>query len=287
MLTIAEGGTSRRQTAGQGVRMTGRRKAKPNGGSAAGADERLTARLAAAGAMLPQLYAAADILADTPTPQRLREAILDENALARPSLSARVKVYEKLQQRYFPPARPAEWPILIAALHRESHADQRALIAYVALCATEPMFRTLNLRWLVPRLDDLGREVEVGDVLHVLEVLEPEHREIKRWGEATRRSLAQHYLGALRDFGFARGIAKKRLARPHVGSEVVRYACELLLARCVAPPEVLRHEIIRATGLDLDATLDALEELDRSGVVRFRSQGGVVDLRFTGTEAQP
>lgn len=149
------------------------------------------------------------------------------------------------------------------------------------------MFRTLNLGWLVPHLADVGRDVEVAEVLQAITKLERDHPEVKRWGGSTRLSLAQHYLGALRDFGFARGIARKRLARPHVGPRVVLFACELLLGRQVAPREILQHPLVRVLGLDLQGAIDALDELDRLGVIGFRAQGGVVNLDILAGQARP
>lgn len=263
---------------GGGTRLAMKGAGRKRVGSGKQPKERLTARLAAAGAMLPELYATAEVIGESPTPARLREAILHENVLARSSLPARVKVYQKLQQRYFPPSSPDEWPLLVRALSREEKSDQKALVTYVALCAYDPLFRTLNLRWLVPQLNDVGREIEVAEVLQAVEVLERSHPEVKRWGESTRLSLAQHYLSALRDFGFARGGARKRLARPHVGAHVMLFVCELLLGREVPPRDVLQHDLVRVLGLDLNGAIEALNELDRLGMVHFRSQGGVVNL---------
>jgi hypothetical protein len=235
--------------------------------------------------MLPQLYTVAEVLGETPTRALLRQVVLEENLLARPSLSSRTKVYRKLQQRYFPPSRLGQWPLLLRALRREERDDQKALVAYVAFCDNEPLFRTLNLEWLVPRLDEIGREVDVLEVLEAIERLEGTYPEVKRWASSTRLSVAQHYLGALRDFGFARGIAKKRLARPHVGEGVLLFVCELLLGRGVPPADVLQHELVRVLGLGLAGLIEGLYELDRRGAVRFRAQGGVVNLELVNPEA--
>ncbi len=232
--------------------------------------------------MLPELYSLADVLGDQPTTEQLRVAVVRDNVLARPSLSARTKVVKKLQQRYFPPADSSEWPLLLRALRQAEAADDRALVACATLAANDALFRTLNISWLAPRLAEPGLHVQAGDVLDALDELGRQHADVATWGESTRQRVARHYLGALRDFGFARGRAKKHIARPHVGPATTHYACDLLLERAVPVNAIPGHDLLRALGMDLDASLEALHELDRLGLARFRVQGGVVELRIAG-----
>ncbi|MEW6745479.1 MAG: BrxA family protein [Planctomycetota bacterium] len=240
----------------------------------------VAARLAASGAMLPQLYAVSEALPAGPDAKTLRRLIVDDNLLARPSHAARVKLHEKLQQRYFPPGRPDHWRLLVSALRRTTLDDQRALVACVALNWNDLLFRSLNTTWLFSQLHHAGLSLKVEDVLEAIRKLAETYPVIRHWRQSTRRSVAQHYLGALRDFGFARGKVKKYLTRPHIGPEALLFACELLVAEGIPAPAIVRHPIFQALGLTLDETVKALGDLDRRGLLRFRVQGGVVHLRL-------
>lgn len=267
--------------------MVTRRGKRGNAAASGSGAQPVTARLAAAGAMLPELYALAEALPGEPDAEVLRRLVVDENVLTRPSQAARVKLYEKLQQRYFPPNRPDDWRLLINALRRTPLDDQRNLVACVALNWNDLLFRALNTTWLFPRIDPTGLAVEVEDILEAIQKLEITHRAVRHWRESTRYSVARHYLGALRDLGFARGKAKKHLACPYLGPEVLLFACELLVAHDIAAPAIVRHEIFRALGLTLDETVEALHDLDRRGLLRFRTQGGVVHLELNSAEKRP
>ena len=93
--------------------------------------------------------------------------------------------------------------------------------------------------------------------------------------------MAQKYGASIRDFGLATGIVNKVTVRPALYGAPVRFLVRALELSGVAPLALVNAPAFRLLGLDGLETIDALGELNRTGAIRFRMQGDVVELAVT------
>jgi hypothetical protein len=239
---------------------------------------KITARLNAQGAMLEELLALLPLLRPETAREDARRAVLEENVLQRPSLGSRVDVFEKLSVRYFPPQAPQAVARMVAAMQGCADPVQLGLFAYVMLLWNDALVFRLGNGWLAPRLKVSGYTAEPEDIERELERLSVALATIRRWNASTRRRISTHYLGLLRDCGYATGTLRKMLRRPFIGPEVVLFAVELLLGGGEPETAVPGHSLFTAIGLSVSDVLDALAELRSEGALEFAAQGGVTHL---------
>jgi hypothetical protein len=90
--------------------------------------------------------------------------------------------------------------------------------------------------------------------------------------------VAQKYLASIRDFGIARGHAKKVTIFPVLYGAPVRLLIRALQLVGVQPLELLQAPVFRLLALDEREIIDALGQLNRLGELRFRMQGDVIEL---------
>ena len=120
--------------------------------------------------------------------------------------------------------------------------------------------------------------VRRGDVLDFLAQCEPEHPEIRRWREATRKKLAGNVLSALRDFGLLHGVQRKILHRPPLDSAVVAHLVRLLHDEGLRSQAVLDAADWHLFLLDESDVSSALGDLAQRGIIRFERSGRTVIL---------
>jgi len=240
--------------------------------------DELSSRLASQGAMLQELRATLPFVTPGAARADARRAVLDQNVLMRRTVGAREKVFRKLAERYFPNGKPRFAALLVNALQQRADEVELPALAYVGYLWNDGLAFDLGLGWLARRLETLPWRVETGDVESHLEALAHQNPEARRWADSTRESMAQHYLGLLRDCGFATGARVKQLRRPFVPPSAILMATRMLVSSGEATTKVPEHPLFAAMGLRIQDVLDALGELASAGVIGFDSQGGVVRL---------
>ncbi len=208
-----------------------------------------------------------------------RQAVVDDNALARGSVAARKKIYQELKGRYL---LNSENP-LYSAFHdqwrrcRSEH--ERALTVYVMLALNDRTVMVTSQEWLFPQLRRAPCELRTGDLESFLRQQgKNEHPEIVEWTPITLTRVAQHYLASIRDFGLATGTTKKLAVRPALYGSPVRLLLAALRLRRVTPLAVVRHESFKLLGIAPEEVVDALSQLNREEELRFRMQADVVEI---------
>lgn len=210
-----------------------------------------------------------------------RSLVENENKLTRRTVSARKKVWKELKARYrLDAADPlfagfwAEW--------RRCHSEaERGLTAYVLLAMNDRLVADLGIEWLFPLLRRAPAELRVGDVHAFIDRAKPAHPEIQGWSKETRLTVAQKYSASIRDFGLAKGTARKTTVRPALYGSPVRLLVRALRLAGVPPLDLVHAPAFRLLGLNGPEVIDALGELNRTGALRFRMQGDVVELDVT------
>lgn len=236
-------------------------------------DTKVTARLNAQGAMLEELRALVPSLRPDFAREDARQLVLEKNVLLRPSIGSRVDVLEKLSVRYFRADKPKTLSLLVQAI--QTNPNELGLFAYTALLWNDALVFLLGCEWLAPKLAGPPFLAVTRDIELELQQLASKVPAIIKWTEGTRRKVAAHYLGLLRDCGYAKGAARKQLQRPFVSPEVVFFGAQLIIASGERPARVPEHDLFKAMGLSIDDVIAALTELRSSGRIDFGVQGGI------------
>lgn len=226
--------------------------------------------------MLEELWAVLPYLAPESARANARQAILVDDIFHRPSLVSREKIFKKLGERYFLSGTPTATTLFVRSLKRTVDPAEKRLLAYVMLLWTDALFYTLGTRWLTPKLPGSRFEADTSDIERELEWLANDIPDISRWSQVTRRRIAQHYLGILRDCGLATGAARKLLRRPFVPPVVVLFGAQLITGSGERAEGLPEHPLFRALGLDTGDVMEALTQLRREGRIEYASQGGIV-----------
>jgi hypothetical protein len=236
---------------------------------------KITARLAAQGAMLEEVRALVPVIRPEPARADVRKAVLNENILRRASLGSREKIFTKLSVRYFRVDAPQSVARFVRAMQTTTDPVQGGLFSYSMLLWNDALVFLLGCEWLAPKLKGLSFSAETNDIEIELGRLSKQVPEIKRWTKITLNRVAQHYLGLLRDFGYATGSARKLLKRPFISPEVVLFGAQLIVGGGESVSSLPDHLIFKAMGLSVKDVISAFMELREQGLVKFAIQGGV------------
>jgi hypothetical protein len=221
------------------------------------------------------------LLEDSPRALRVeayRSLVIEENCLARPSISTRRKLWKELHSRFRLDANDALFKIFWAEWRRCTSDQERGLTAYVLLALNDRLVADLGVEWLFPLLRRAPAELRVPDVRAFIEHAAGRHPEVLRWSEETTSAVAQKYCASIRDFGLAKGTAKKVTVRPSLYGAPVRLLLRALRLIGTADLEIIRHRIFRLLAIDVLEVTTALGELNRLEQIRFRMQGDIVEL---------
>ena len=237
-------------------------------------------RLSARSALYTELRLLLEAQDSASSSEAYRKCVIEDNCLARTSVSARRKLWEELHSRYRLDAGDPLFSAFWTEWKRSGSETERSLTAYVLLALNDRLVADLGTDWLFPLLRRAPVEIRVADVLAFIARSAEQHPEVLNWSEQTTRAVAQKYCASIRDFGLAAGGANKKTVRPALYGAPVRLLVTAL--RLVGTPlmELVGAPAFRLLGIDLSEVIDALGELNRQGELRFKMQGDVVEIEL-------
>jgi len=207
-----------------------------------------------------------------------RRLVLEQNRLARPSTSARKKIWKELKSRYLlerdHPLFAAFWSEWISCRSE----PEKALTAYILLALNDRLVADLGIEWLFPRLRRGASEIRVEEVQSFIRSRAGSHPEIKGWAEETRKRVAQHYMASIRDFGLAKGKVRKVTVPPALYAAPTRLLIRALRISRKKPASMIRDPIFRLIAVDPSEVVNVLGELNRRGELHFKMQADVIEL---------
>ena len=208
-----------------------------------------------------------------------RELIVEQNCLARSSISSRRKLWVELRYRYI---LDRESPLFVAFWleWRSCKSDvERGLTAYTLLALNDRLVADLGVYWLYSYLRKAPADLRVDEVRDFIRrATEVEHPEVQAWTEDTQLHVAQHYMASVRDFGLARGKLRKASVRPALHGAPIRLLVRALRLAGSNDLEIVTARVFRLLALEGHEVVDALGELNRRGDLRFRMQADVIEL---------
>lgn len=241
-------------------------------------DAKYFSRLSARSALYTDLRLLLDGLQEPLPAGSYRELVLDGNRLVRSSISARRKLWKELRSRYIldsgHPLFLAFWKEWLLC----KSEPELSFTAYGLFALNDRLVTDLGQEWLFSNLRRAPHEIRVGDVLHFIDGKAELHPEIAGWSPETKKSVAQHYMASIRDFGLAQGKVKKTTQRPALYASPVRLLIRALRIAGVKPMDLIQANIFRLLGLDGQEVIEAFGELNRRGDLRFKIQADVIEL---------
>jgi len=235
-------------------------------------------RLSARSALYTELRLLLDDLGQPLSTATYRSLVIEQNCLARPSTSARRKLWKELHARYRLDVDDPLFSAFWKEWRRCASDPERSLTAYVMLALNDRLVADLGTEWLFPLLRRAPADLRVDDIRCFIQQSAREHAAISNWSDETTLAVAQKYSASLRDFGLAQGTVKKTTVRPALYASPVRLLVRAL--RLVKTPllNLVQARIFRLMAIDSTEVIDRLGELNRVGALRFRIQGDVVEL---------
>lgn len=240
-----------------------------------------TSRLSARSALFTEFHLLLDRERTALSSVEYRALVITENKLSRTSAAARAKLWQELKTRYRLDAADAIFAAFWAEWQRCASEAERGLTAYVLFALNDRLVADLGSEFLFPLLRRAPAELRVADVRAFIELAKAAHAEVHGWSEQTRCAVAQKYSASIRDFGLAKGTARKTTVRPALYGSPVRLLVRALRLTGVAPLDLVCSPAFRLLGLHGPEVIDAFGELNRTGAIRFRMQGDVVELDVT------
>jgi hypothetical protein len=161
--------------------------------------------------------------------------------------------------------------------------EDRRIVAALMLARTDALFRDVTLELVSRGVGSPGLAVK-PESIH--EDVEARMRSTGlTWSAESLRSITNHLLSALADFGFIEGFRARRTLRVLPGVEPTVFAATLGRLEGLTDRANLESRWFRFLGLDFDEAASALREAARAGALRFRMQADVVELVIDGAGA--
>lgn len=243
-------------------------------------DQPITARLAGAGSMRDELAAVLDAAPRDATAADYRRLILDENAAAKRSATARMWAWKRLKLRYALDATSSrEYMAFRSAYDRATSAADRNLVVGLMLARTDRLFRETTLALVSPLLRADAAGIEPSDVTADVD----SRRQLAglEWSAETLRSLTNHLVSSWRDVGLianGRGIVTRAVS---AGPIVVAFAAALGQTEGLTDRAILRSSWFELLGADEARAVELLRGAAAAGVLTFKFQADVVEIRLS------
>ncbi len=242
----------------------------------------ITARLAAAASRRSDLETLLAAAPPDASIDQFRQLVINENVAGKGSAVSRQKLWGQLRQRYLLDRLIPECAAFLSAMASTSSTTDRGLICLVMMARADRLFREVTLRAVSTYLSRDGTVMAADQLQAELEGYLQERG--VSWSSETVLSVQQHLLAALKDFGVLRGSRPKRTVRPRPGSQVTLLASRFALLEGLTPRQLLKSRWFRLLGFDAGQVVDLLYAAAREGVLEFRMQAEVVELRMPDME---
>ncbi len=239
-------------------------------------------RLSAQSALYTDFRILLDAAPQPMKPNGFRELVLDRNVLSKPSTSSRRKAWKELKPRYLLDSEHPLFAAFRAEWIRCQSEAERAQAAYCLFALNDRLVADLGSELLFPLLRRAPAPFRVEDVLAFINTARARHPEINSWTDNTKTAVAQKYTASIRDFGLAKGIVNKTTVRPALYGAPVRLLIRALRIAGKNDLEIVQAPVFRLLGLEKNEVIGVFFELNRQDALRFRMQGGVVELEIGG-----
>lgn len=199
-------------------------------------------------------------------------AIIDENALCKPTQTTRRRTAKRLAELYaLDPA-----CTLFRLLRRFWAGDQagRPMLAFLAAAARDPLLREVTPFVLDIRAGEPVTPLQIDE--HLAELYP------NRWKSTTRHSAAQNLASSWAQAGLLSGRSKKRRSHPVATPSVAAFAVAFGYLCGIRGRLLLDSVWTRLLDRSPSEVGNLVVEASRQGWLTYKTAGGVVEIAFPG-----
>ena len=210
-----------------------------------------------------------------------RHAVIQDNIFAKKTYQTKKNCWAMLHSRYFPNKKDV-WRIhpIISLFQTQAPETMKRWVLYYHF-VTSDLFSYEATVELVYDLYCRGiTNIAPRDVHEFLDLKAASHPEVNAWSPQTRRSLVNHYLSAIRDFGILEGKVRKRIHRPTIEENLFLYIVTYLRDCGKNPKAILASNDFRLFLLSQGDVEARLIEVYRRGRIRYQNSGRIVSLEL-------
>lgn len=241
----------------------------------------ISARLAAAASRRADLELLLAAAPPDASQDQFRRLVLEQNVAGKGSAVSREKLWAQLRLRYVLDRSIPECAAFLSAMASASSPTERGLLCLLMMARTDRLLREMTLRSVGPLLTKDGVLIPTGQLQSDLDSYIKEHG--LEWSPDTLESVRQHLMASLKDCGVLQGSRTKRTVRPRPGVQFTLLATCFGLSEGLTPRQLLDARWFRLLGLGTEQAADLLYAAALGGVLEFRMQAEVVELRLPGT----
>jgi Putative inner membrane protein (DUF1819) len=240
------------------------------------------ARLSSRSALVSELKILLAAGSDIPRVDEYKRLVLEENCLAKATMSSRQRALADLRSRYILELDDPLFQCFLAEWSKQLPDPEGSLTIYCLWALNDRLVAELGTKYLFPRLRQAPSPVKTDDIMAYLFTKQTRHPELVKWSAETTSAVARKYAASIRDFGLARGIYSKLSVHPALYAAPARFLVRALRLANTKDLDIIRSPWFRLIGLDSHEVVDALSELRRQGKLSFNIQADVVELGLEG-----
>jgi hypothetical protein len=245
----------------------------------------ITARLAAAGSRRRELEAVLAEGGPAATRADYGDLILERNVVGKSSAVSRLKVLKQLRERYLLDPTVTEFVAFRAAIEEEHGSAERGLLCFLMMARCDRLFREAALLALsrdataqLRRNGGSGANLDLEAFAAAFRAYLQRHD--LAWSQETKEHALRHVLSSLKDFGVLLGSAKKSLTYRVPGPSSAAFAARLSELEGLTGRQTLSSQWFALLGSDAAGAAELLRSAQREGLVSFREQADVVELKL-------
>lgn len=245
------------------------------------ASSRYSSRNSSKGALLTEAKILFSYLAEDNALDSARQAVIQDNIIAKKAYETRKRCWLVLHARYFPgrESSVAHHPIVALFQAQPSETMKRGVLYYHF--AISDLFSYEVTVEFVYELYRRGlKKIAPRDIHTFLESKTTAHPEINTWSPQTRSSLVSHYLSAIRDFGILEGKARKEIRRVTVEEDLFLYVITYLRDCGKSAREIVSSTDFRLFLLSPAEVEAKLSEAEQNNSIRFHKSGRIISLEL-------
>lgn len=243
----------------------------------------VTARLAGAGSLRREATALLSTAPEHATAHDYRRLLIDQNAAGKASANARMWMWKRLKLRYaLDTPESAEVIAFRWAMSEISTPADGGLVAALMMARTDRLFREVTIELVSPVIAQRGKVITLRDVQSSVDM--KMRTAGLAWSAKSISNVANHLLSSLKDFGILEGSRERRTVGIRLTPLAATFAAQLGRAEGLTDRQVLDSRWFQFLGADTAGATAALHEAAKSGLITFRMQADVVELRLPQLE---
>lgn len=219
-------------------------------------------------------------------PERMRNAVIEEDLLDRGTQHNRRTVWREIARRYISGRNPEHVATLAHFVAHCPNPTAGDLVLFYEYCQVDALLYDLTACCTFELFQTARTGMDQIDVDQWLSRQEANHPEVAGWSPTTRSRLIRSYLSTIRDFGLVTGTKQKQFHKLYVPREAFVYALYHQKDRGIGGKALIQSMDWRLFLLSESEVIFLLEDAANGGFVHFRRAGDIYDLRFTFRDLQ-